>query len=105
MIDPEKAEEACEFLRTSAKVLADLWKIAREAEASTENQEALLVKEYHANDYPATLCRSYARADERWLSMKMIEARAFATLKGLEARREAAKIAISLYQSEVKDRI
>jgi len=105
MIDPEKAEKASEFLRVSAKTLADLWQLTRDAEADTENTEALLVKEYHVNGVPATICRSYARADERWVTKKTLEARAFANLKGLEARREAAKIAISLYQSEVKDRI
>jgi len=105
VIDSSKADEACEFLRVSAKTLADLWQIAREAENDSENTEAMLTKEYHLNETPATVCRAYARADARWVTKKTLEARAFAQLKGLEARREAAKIAISLYQSEVKDRI
>jgi hypothetical protein len=105
MIAVEKAEEAVDFLRESAKAIETLWEQARMKESMVKHVEALLVKSFHEGKTPATVCKEYARATERYVEAITEDAQATAALKGLEARRDAAKITIGLYQSQVKDRL
>ena len=105
MIDIEKAEEAVDFLRDTAKRIAELWEQARKKENLLKHTEGLLEKKYHGEKVPVTLCKSYARADQKYQEAIDEDAIATAELKGLEARRDAAKITIGLYQSQVKDRL
>lgn len=103
MIDPTKAEQAADFLRETAKDMEALWKQARLKESMLKHTEALLIKSF--NDMPVSIRQAHARAEPRYLEALTEDAEAVAALKGLEARRDAAKILIGLYQSQVKDRL
>ena len=105
MIDISKAEQAVDFLRDTAKQIADLWEQARQKESLVKHTEGLLIKQHHLNGTPATVCQAYARAEAKYKEAITEDAIATAELKGLEARRDAAKITIGLYQSQVKDRL
>src|SRR3990167_6556356 len=105
MIDIEKAEEAVAFLRDTAKRIAELWEQSRKKENLLKHTDALLEKKYHGEMVPGPLSRPHARADQKYQEAIDEDAIATAELKGLEARRDAAKITIGLYQSQVKDRM
>jgi hypothetical protein len=105
MIDISKAEQAADFLRETAKDMETLWEQMKMKELMVRHVEGLLVKKMHGDGIPATVCKEYARAEPRHVEAGTEDAQATAALKGLEARRDAAKIVISLYQSSVKDRM
>ncbi len=105
MIDPDLAEKAVDFLRESAKEFGGIWTQARQEEHNLKRVEAELVKEYHLKGTPTTVCKEYARADPRWAVAAELDANATGVLKDADSRREAAKILIGLFQSQVKDRM
>ena len=105
MVDPTLAEQAAEMLRTTALDMEEIYADAERSEFNLKACEAELEKEYHTNGIPVSLCKAYARADEKWAKQAEFRAQAYGALRGLESRRDAAKILIGLYQSQVKDRM
>jgi hypothetical protein len=105
MIDPSLAETAADMLRTTAPDIGTLWAQARRKEHNLKSTEGELEKEYHAKGTPVTMCKAYARADQRWKDAAEEDAAAAGIYRALDSRRDAAKIVIGLYQSQVKDRM
>lgn len=105
MIDPTIAEKAVDFLRESAQDISNLVAQAKRKEHNLSAVEGELQKEYHKQGIPATVCKSYARSDVRWIEAADEDSIAAGELRGLESRRDAAKTLIMLYMSQVKDRM
>lgn len=105
MIDPEQAEASLEYLRKTAADIGKLTTQAREKAAMVKHVEGLLVKAQHNGKIPVTVARDYARSSERYLEAITEDAIAAGELAKLEAERDAAKIRIMLYQTQVKDRM
>lgn len=105
MISEEEAERALTFLRTSAESVLPIAKQARLKAHLLKYTEALIVKSMANQEVPVTLREKYARADDRFREAGDEEAEAYAEWISLQERRDTARITISLYQSQVKDRL
>lgn len=105
MLPDEEAEKALEFLRTSASDVAAICLQWKKKAHALKYIEALLVKGQENTGIPATLREKYARADDRYIEAGNEEAVAYAEWIGLQERRDTARITISLYQSQLKDRL
>jgi hypothetical protein len=105
MIDPTKAELALEWLTNNADTHAELVGALRSAEDYIKKIEALLVKGMDNQGVPITVRKDYARADERYQKALDDATAAKIALVKNEDLMDAAKIRISLYQTQVKDRL
>lgn len=105
MIDESEAEKALDFLRESAAKVLPICQQAREKAHKLKWVEALLVKGQSNQGTPISVRKEHARADQRYIDAANEEAIAFAEWTSLQERRDAARITISLYQSQVKDRL
>jgi len=105
MIDPSEAERALAWLEKHAKQHAQLYGDSLRKERAIDKMEALLVKGLHNQNIPVTIVKSHARADERYQGALDEATEAKIRLVEHEDLRDVAKLRISLYQSQVKDRI
>lgn len=103
MIDQGKAEEALEFLRSSAHDYGRLVHQARLREAKVKHIKALEMKRWNEQTIGAQ--EREALASQRYLDAINEDAEAAAELEEHKAARKAAEITISLYQTQVKDRL
>lgn len=105
MIDPAAAEKALKWLEDHAYAHANLYGDSLRKERAIEKMEALLVKGLANQDIPVTIRKSHARADERYQTALDEATEAKIKLVEHEDLRDVAKLRISLYQSQVKDRM
>jgi hypothetical protein len=108
MIDPTTAEEALTLLRKTAHEMENNVLEAREAARLAKYKQALaIVRMEMANGpkVPATVRKEHALADDEVQEALKKANEKDAYLIGIDARRDAAKTTISLYQSMVKDRM
>jgi undecaprenyl pyrophosphate synthase len=105
MIEKDKAEEALANLYKTQKFVRPITLQARLKAHMLKHVEGLLVKGQHNQGTPVTVAAQYARADDRYVDALKEEAEASAELASLNESRDTDKIAISLYQSMVKDRM
>lgn len=105
MIDPTDAESALEWLEKHAKEHAALYGDSLRKERAIEKIEALLIKGLANQDIPVTIRKPHARADDRYQSALDEATEAKIKLVEHEDLRDVAKLRISLYQSQVKDRL
>lgn len=105
MIDPAPAERALDWLEKNAVEHARLFGDSLRKERNIEKIEALLIKGLHNQDLPVTLRKPHARADQRYQEALDEATEAKIKLVEHEDLRDVAKLRISLYQSQVKDRM
>lgn len=105
MISEEEAEKALRFLMETGNSVKPLCSQAKKKVHQVKWTEALLVKGMANQDVPVTLREKYARADQRYIDACNEDAEADGEWKGLQERRDNARITISLYQSQIKDRM
>jgi hypothetical protein len=105
MIDPTKAELALEWLTNNADEHAILVGELRAAEDGVKKIEALLIKGMDNQGIPVSIRQAHARADERYHDALDRATAAKVALVKNEDLMDAAKIRISLYQTQVKDRL
>ena len=105
MIDPTEAERALDWLTRNADTHATLVGQLRRAEDGVKKIEALLIKGMDNQGTPVTLRQAHARADERYQQALDVATSAKIDLVKNEDLMDAAKIRISLYQTQVKDRM
>lgn len=105
MIDPTAAESALDWLTKNAGEHARLVGEYRTAEDGVKRIEALLIKGMDNQGIPVSIRQAYARADERFAEAQTRATLAKIALVENEDLMDAAKIRISLYQTEVKDRM
>ena len=105
MIESSKAEAALEFLRKTDNDVGPLSRQARLKAHMLKHVEGLLVKAMANEGVSVTLRKDYARADDRYLEALKEDAEAHGEWSSLLESRDAAKTAISLYQTSVKDRL
>ena len=105
MIDPTKAEAALEWLTHNADTHAELVGAHRAAEDYIKKIEALLIKGMDNQGIPISVRKDYARADDRYQKALDDATAAKIALVKNEDLMDAAKIRISLYQTQVKDRM
>ena len=105
MIDSDSAERAADYLRDTAKAVGTLTKQAKEKAAMVKHVEGLLIKAMDNGSLPVSLRQAYARAHDKYKEALLEDAIAAGELAQLDAERDAAKIRISLYQTQVKDRL
>lgn len=95
------AEKALDMLRESAH---DIEKLVEQDELKShmlKHVEGLMVA---GSNQPVTIRKETVRGSERWREAAEEAAAAAGALAGLKERRDTAKITISLYQSELRDR-
>ena len=97
----DDAEKALKFLQDTGKQVEDLARQARLKSHMLKHVEGYLIIQ---SNQPITVRKEAARAQQRWLEAAKEEAEAYAQEQAIKERRDAAKIAISLYQSETRDR-
>lgn len=105
MVDPSEAENALDWLEKNARKHAALYGDWYRKERAIERMESLLIKGMANHNVPATLRKSYARADDRYQGAQEEATEAKIRLVEHEDLRDVAKLRISLYQSQVKDRL
>jgi|SRR5690554_5078292 hypothetical protein len=105
MIDSSQAESALEWLTKNAETHAELVGELRRAEDAVKKIEALLIKGMDNQGIPVSIRQAYARADERYQEALDRATEAKIALVKNEDLMDAAKIRISLYQTQVKDRL
>jgi hypothetical protein len=109
MINSETAEKALDYLRRTSVQMEGLVLEAKEAARKAKYTQALaIVRMANANTQdkvPATVRKEHSWADDEVQAAFKEEDEKAAKLIGVDAQRDAAKTAISLYQSMVKDRI
>lgn len=105
MIDPDDAETSLNYLRLTASDVGTLTQQARDKAMMLKHVEALLIKSHHLAGVPATVCQSYARAEDRWKEAAQEDAAAAGELAKLDSERDTAKTRIMLFQTMVKDRL
>jgi hypothetical protein len=103
-VDPAAAEQALAFLIETGEKVLPLARQERLKAHMLKYTEGLLVKGMSNQGIPATIQEKHARADDRWKEAADEDAEAYAEWISLKERRDTARIAISLYQSQVKDR-
>jgi len=104
-VDPTDAESALNWLENNAKRHAALYGESLRKERAIDKIEALLIKGMANQNVPATLRKPYARADDRYIHALDEATEAKIKLVEHEDLRDVAKLRISLYQSQVKDRL
>ena len=97
----DEAEVALKFLQDTGKKVEEISKQARMKSHMLKHVEGYLVIQ---SNQAVTIKKESARAQPRWLEAAEEEAEAYAQEQALKERRDAAKICISLYQSELRDR-
>lgn len=105
MLDEKEADAALDFLRESAAMVLPIALQWKQKVHKLKYIEALLVKGMSNQDVPVTIREKHARADDRYNDAGNEEAEAWAEWISLQERRDTAKTTISLYQSQVKDRL
>ncbi len=105
MIEKDAAEDALANLYKTQKYVRPITLQARLKAHMLKHVEGLLVQSQHNQKVPATIAKEYARASDRFVEAFTEEAEAAAELASLNESRDTDKIAISLYQSMVKDRM
>lgn len=105
MIDPTDAENAQRWLEEHAREHAHLYGDWLRKEKGVDKIEALLIKGLHNQGVPITIQKAHARADERYQTAVDQATEAKIKLILHEDLRDAKKLKISLYQSQVKDRL
>lgn len=105
MIDEDEAEKALDYLRRSAENVLPICKQAKLKAHMVKYMEGLLIKGLANQNIPVTIRKETARADDRYIEAGNEEAEAYAEWISLQERRDTARITISLYQSQVKDRL
>src|SRR3990167_6212400 len=105
MIDPTAAESALEWLEKHAKEHAQLYGDSLRKERAIEKMEDLLIKGLHNEGIPVTISKAHARADDRYQTALDEATESKIKLVEHEDLRDTAKLRISLYQSQVKDRL
>jgi undecaprenyl pyrophosphate synthase len=105
MIEQKEAEDALANLYKTQKYVRPITLQARLKAHMLKHIEGLLVKSQHNQGIPVTVATQYARAEDKYLEALQEEAEAAAELASLNESRDTDKIAISLYQSAVKDRM
>jgi undecaprenyl pyrophosphate synthase len=105
MIEQKEAEDALANLYKTQKYVRPITLQARLKAHMLKHIEGLLVKGQHNLGIPVTVATQYARAEDKYLEALQEEAEAAAELASLNESRDTDKIAISLYQSAVKDRM
>ena len=105
MIDAGAAERALDWLEKHARNHAELFGDSLRKERKIEKMEALLIKGMHNEGIPITIRKAHARADERYQECLDEATEAKIRLVEHEDLRDVAKLRISLYQSQVKDRL
>ena len=103
-VTESQVETALGFLVETAPRYGQLVEQVGRKETQLKNVEALLVVKYHTGGTAATVCRDYARAEQRWIDASTELAIAQGILAECRERRDAAETTISVYQSMVKDR-
>ena len=96
-----EAEQALKFLQDTGRKVEQIATQARMKAHMLKHVEGLLTIQSNA---PVTVRKDHARAQERWMEAAEEDAQAHGQEQMLKERRDAAKIAISLYQSEQRDR-
>jgi hypothetical protein len=97
----DEAEKALKFLQDTGRKVEEIATQARLKSHMLKHVEGLLVIQ---SNQPVTVRKESARAQKRWLEAAEEDAIAHGQEQMLKERRDAAKIAISLYQSETRDR-
>jgi hypothetical protein len=105
MVDPTEAESALKWLEEHAREHARLYGNSLRKERAIDKMEALLIKGLANQNVPVTVRKAYARADERYQEALDEATEAKIKLVEHEDLRDTAKLRISLYQSQVKDRL
>lgn len=105
MIDPSAAESALDWLEKNAKHHAELFGDWLRKDRAIDKIESLLIKGMHNEGVQIALRKSYAKADERYQNALDAATEAKIKLVEHEDLRDTAKLRISLYQSQVKDRL
>jgi hypothetical protein len=105
MIEKDEAEKALANLYKTQKFVRPITLQARLKAHMLKHVEGLLVKGQHNQGIPVSVAKEYARSDDRYLEALKEESEAAAELASLNESRDTDKIAISLYQSMVKDRL
>lgn len=105
MIETESAERAADYLRDTAKSVGQFTRQAKEKAAMVKHVEGLLIKAMDNGSLPVSLRQAYARAHDRYKEALLEDALAAGELAQLDAERDAAKIRISLYQTQCRDRM
>lgn len=96
-----EAEKALEFLRNTAIEFDALVEQDEMKSHMLKHVEGLMVA---GSNQPVTIRKETVRGSERWKEAAEEAAIAAGALAGLKERRDTAKITISLYQSELRDR-
>lgn len=97
----DDAEKALKFLQDTGRQVEEIATQARLKAHMLKHVEGLLVI---ASNQPVSVRKEAARAQQRWLEAAEEDAIAHGQEQMLKERRDAAKIAISLFQSEMRDR-
>ncbi len=105
MIDPSAAESALDWLTKNAGEHARLVGDLRAAEDGVKKIEALLIKGMDNAGIPVSIRQAYARADDRYAKALDVATFAKVALVKNEDLMDTAKIRISLYQTQVRDRM
>ncbi len=105
MIDPTAAESALDWLTHNAGEHARLVGSLRAAEDGVKKIEALLIKGMDNAGIPVSIRQAHARADDRYAEALTAATFAKVALVKNEDLMDTAKIRISLYQTQVRDRM
>jgi hypothetical protein len=106
-VDPTAAEKALSYLRQTAVSMEDLVWAARDAARLVKLKHALAIERMgnaNGEKVPATLRKEIAWADLEVQEAVKTQDKADAVLIGTNAKCDAAKQTISIYQTMVKDR-
>ena len=101
----EQAEKALDFLRETSPKVAPFAKQARLKTHMLKYTEALLIKAMDNSSTPVSVRKECARADDKYKEALEEDAEAYAEWISLQEQRETARNAISLYQTQTKDRL
>lgn len=105
MIDPSAAESALEWLEKHAKHHSELYGTWLRSERKAERILSLAIKGMSNSGEPVTIRKDLAKADDSYQNMLDESTEAKIKLVEHEDLRDVAKLRISLYQSQVKDRL
>ena len=97
----DDAEKALSFLRETGSKVEQIATQARLKAHMLKHVEGLLTIQ---SNQPVSVRKESARASARWLEAAEEDAIAHGQEQMLKERRDTAKITISLYQSELRDR-
>lgn len=104
-IDSSKAERAHDFLMKMSPQVEIMAEQARLKENMLKHTEGLLVKAMANQNIPVGVREKYARAEDKFKEAVEEDAKAYAQWKRLCHDIDLAKIAIGMWQSQIKDRM